>query len=154
MFRAATSADIVHVPYRGTGPALNDVVAGVISGAFTTTLSAEGVIQSKQVKVLGVAGPKRMDVIPGVPTFQEVGITGADAELWIGVAAPAATPREIVALLNREINRILDQEDTRARFKEWELQAALKSPEEFQQVVADEVNRIRQLISSGALSVQ
>ena len=81
MLKAATSADFVHVPYRGTGPSLNDVVAGTISGAFTTTVSAEGLIKSEKVKVLGVAGPKRMDVIPNVPTFREQGIANSNSEV-------------------------------------------------------------------------
>ena len=154
MLRAATAAELVHVPYRGTGPSLNDVVAGTISGAFTTTVSAEGLIAARSVKVLGVAGPKRMSVIPDVPTFRERGIDDCDAEVWIGIVAPARTPRPIVDVLNREINKVLDAADTRARFGQWGLEVGGGTPEAFQAVIDREVVRIRALIASGALTVQ
>jgi tripartite-type tricarboxylate transporter receptor subunit TctC len=154
MLKAATSADVVHVPYRGTGPSLNDVVAGTISGAFTTTVSAEGLISSGKVKVLGVAGPKRMDVIPNAPTFRELGIADCDAEVWIGIVAPARTPRSVVSVINREINKALDAHDTRSRFAQWGLEVGGGTPEEFQSVIQHEVERIEQLIKSGALKVQ
>ena len=154
MLKAATSADVVHVPYRGTGPSLNDVVAGTINGAFTTTVSAEGLISSGKVKVLGVAGPKRMDVIPNTPTFRELSITDSDAEVWIGIVAPAKTPRYVVDIINREINKALELPDTRARFKQWGLEIGGGTPEEFQAVIQQEVDRIQKLIKSGALNVQ
>jgi tripartite-type tricarboxylate transporter receptor subunit TctC len=154
MLKASTSVDVVHVPYRGTGPALNDVVAGTINGTFTTTVSAEGLIGSGKVKVLGVAGPKRMDVIPNVPTFRELGIAGSDADVWIGIVAPARTPRSVVGILNREINKALDAPDTRARFIQWGLEVGGGTPEDFQAVIQREVERIRNLIKSGALAVQ
>jgi tripartite-type tricarboxylate transporter receptor subunit TctC len=154
MLKAATSADFVHVPYRGTGPSLNDVVAGTISGAFTTTVSAEGLIKSEKVKVLGVAGPKRMDVIPNVPTFREQGIADSDCEVWIGIVAPPKTPRNVVDIINREINRTLELPDTRERFKQWGLEIGGGSPEAFQAVIQTEVERIQKLIKSGALTAQ
>jgi tripartite-type tricarboxylate transporter receptor subunit TctC len=154
MLKAATFVDVVHVPYRGTGPALNDVVAGTINGTFTTTVSAEGLIGSGKVKVLGVAGPKRMDVIPNVPTFHELGIVDSDADVWIGIVAPARTPRSVVAVLNREINKALDAPDTRARFAQWGLEVGGGTPEAFQALIQREVERIQSLIKSGALTVQ
>jgi len=154
MLKAATSADFVHVPYRGTGPSLNDVVAGTISGAFTTTVSAEGLIKSEKVKVLGVAGPKRMDVIPNVPTFRELGIADSDSEVWIGIVAPPKTPRNVVDIINREVNRTLELADTRERFKQWGLEIGGGAPEAFQAVIQTEVERIQKLIKSGALTAQ
>jgi tripartite-type tricarboxylate transporter receptor subunit TctC len=154
MLKAATSADFVHVPYRGTGPSLNDVVAGTISGAFTTTVSAEGLIKSEKVKVLGVAGPNRMDVIPNVPTFRELGIADSDCEVWIGIVAPPKTPRNVVDIINREINRTLELPDTRERFKQWGLEIGGGTPEAFQAVIQTEVERIQKLIKSGALTAQ
>jgi tripartite-type tricarboxylate transporter receptor subunit TctC len=129
-------------------------VAGTISGAFTTTVSAEGLIRSEKVKVLGVAGPARMDVIPNVPTFRELGIADSDCEVWIGIVAPPKTPRNVVDIINREINRTLELPDTRERFKQWGLEIGGGTPEAFQAVIQTEVERIQKLIKSGALTAQ
>ena len=154
ILKAATASDIVHVPYRGTGPSLNDVVAGTINGTYTTTISAEGLITSRQVKVLGVAGPKRMDVIPDAPTFAEQGITGADNGLWIGIVAPARTPQPIIDKINRDVNKALKDADVRQRFAQWGLEIEGGTPGAFATVIAAEADRIRQLIGSGALKVE
>ena len=154
MLKSATSAEFVHVPYRGTGPSLNDVVAGTISGAFTTTVSAEGLIKSDKVKVLGVAGPSRMEVIPNILTFRELGIANSDSEVWIGIVAPMKTPRHVVDIVNREINNALELPDIRARFKQWGLEIGGGTPEAFQATIQTEVGRIQNLIKSGALTVQ
>ncbi len=154
ILKTATGTDVVHVPYRGTGPSLNDVVAGTINGAYTTTVSAEGLIQSGKVKVLGVAGPRRSDVIPNVQTFAEQGITGADANVWIGLLAPAKTPQLIIDKLNREINQALQTPDVRTRFAQWGLELKGGSPETFGAVIKAEVERIDQLVKAKTLQVQ
>ncbi|HZO45361.1 MAG TPA: tripartite tricarboxylate transporter substrate-binding protein [Xanthobacteraceae bacterium] len=154
ILKSATGTNITHVPYRGSGPSLQDVVAGNIHGAYTTTVSAEGLIQSGQVKVLGVAGPKRLDVIPDVPTYAEQGIQMADSALWIGLQAPARTPRAIIEKLNRELNKALQAPDVRARFAQWGLEIAGGTPEAFGAAIKTEVDRINQLIKSNALQVQ
>jgi tripartite-type tricarboxylate transporter receptor subunit TctC len=154
ILKAATGTNITHVPYRGTGPALQDVVAGNIHGAYTTTVSAEGLIKSGQVKVLGVAGTKRMDIIPDVPTYAEQGINTADSALWIGLQVPARTPQAIIEKINREANKALQAPDVRARFAQWGLEIAGGTPEEFGAAIKSEVDRINQLIKANALQLQ
>jgi tripartite-type tricarboxylate transporter receptor subunit TctC len=154
ILKSVTGADITHVPYRGTGPALQDVVAGNISGAYTTTVSAEGLIKSGQLKVLGVAGPNRMNVIPDVPTFTEQGISTADMALWIGLQAPARTPRAIVEKVNGEVNKALQSPDVRARFAQWGLEIAGGTPEAFGAAIRSEVDKINMLIKAKALQVE
>jgi tripartite-type tricarboxylate transporter receptor subunit TctC len=154
ILKVATGTNITHVPYRGTGPALQDVVAGNIHGAYTTTVSAEGLIKSGQVKVLGVAGTKRMDIIPDVPTYAEQGINTADSALWIGLQAPARTPQAIIEKINREANKALQAPDVRARFAQWGLEVAGGTPDEFGAAIKTEVERINQLIKANALQLQ
>ena len=154
ILKVATGTNITHVPYRGTGPALQDVVAGNIHGAYTTTVSAEGLIKSGQVKVLGVAGTKRMDIIPDVPTYAEQGINTADSALWIGLQAPARTPQAIIEKINREANKALQTPDVRTRFAQWGLEIAGGTPEEFAAAIRTEVDRINQLIKANALQLQ
>ena len=142
------------MPYRGTGPSLNDVVAGSIQGAYTTTVSAEGLIKSGLVKVLGVAGPKRSDVIPEVATFSEQGITNADANVSIGLVAPAKTPQAIIDKLNRDVNQALKTPDVRARFAQWGLEVQGGSADDYRKAIQADVDRINQLIKAKALQVQ
>ncbi len=154
ILKSATGADITHVPYRGTGPALQDVVAGNINGAYTTTVSAEGLIKSGQLKVLGIAGPKRMDVIPDVTTYTEQGIRNADAALWIGLQAPARTPAAIIEKINREANKALQSEDVRTRFAQWGLEISGGTPQEFGAAIKAELDKINALLKANALQVQ
>jgi tripartite-type tricarboxylate transporter receptor subunit TctC len=154
IFKAVTGTDIVHVPYRGTGPSLSDVVAGNINGAYTTTVSAEGLIKAGRVKVLGVAGAKRLDIIPDVATYAEQGIVGADAAVWIGLVAPAKTPKPILDKINRDANASLQKPDVRERFAQWGLEVEGGTAERFNVAIKAEVERVDRLIKSGALKVE
>jgi tripartite-type tricarboxylate transporter receptor subunit TctC len=149
-----TRTDIVHVPYKGTGPALNDVVAGNISGNYTTTVSAEGLITAGQVKVLGIAGPKRMDALRRIQTLAEQGIGGADNMLWIGLVAPAKTPQAIMDKINRDVNAALTAADVRARFAQWGLEPAGGTPKDFEALITDDARRVNELITGRALQTQ
>jgi tripartite-type tricarboxylate transporter receptor subunit TctC len=154
VLKSVTGVDITHVPYRGTGPSLNDVVAGVINGAYTTTVSAEGLIKSGRVKVLGVAGPRRSDVIPDVTTYAEQGIVNADANVSIGLFVPARTPHAIVDKINRDANQALQAAEVRARFAQWGLEVAGGPPEAYGASIKAEVRRIGELVNGKALQVE
>jgi tripartite-type tricarboxylate transporter receptor subunit TctC len=154
VLKSVTGVDITHVPYRGTGPSLNDVVAGTISGAYTTTVSAEGLIKAGKVKVLGVAGPKRSEVVPDVPTYAEQGINNADANVSIGLFVPNRTPLAIVEKINRDANQALQAADVRARFAQWGLEVAGGPPDAYATSIKTEVGRIGELIKAKALQVE
>lgn len=134
--KAVAAVNIIHVPYKGTAPALTDAVAGQIDGLFTTTISADAFIRSGRAKVLGVAGPRRQAVLPGVPTFAEQGITGADNLLWIGLVTTAKVPRPIVEKLNRELNRILRTPEVKQRFDQLGMDMEGGTPEYFEKFIA------------------
>lgn len=154
ILKSATGTDMVHVPYRGTGPSLNDAVAGTIEGAYTTTVSAIGLVEAGRLKVLGVAALKRSDVIPKVPTYAEQGIMSADADLWIGLVTPAKTPKAVVEKINRDVNRALQDAEVRRRFAEWGLEAKGGTPEAFAKVIKAEAERIRALVAGNKLQVE
>jgi tripartite-type tricarboxylate transporter receptor subunit TctC len=151
VLKAVTGINIVHVPYKGTGPALTDVVAGQIDGLYTTTVSAEAFIRNGRVKVLGVAGPKRQAVIPNVPTLTEQGIKGADNLLWIGLVTGARVPRTIVERLNQEVNRILRLPDVRQRFDQLGLDVEGGTTQQFGAFIKSQADEMAKLIRSGAL---
>lgn len=154
ILKSATGTDMVHVPYRGTGPSLNDAVAGTIEGAYTTTVSAIGLVEAGRLKVLGVAALKRSDVIPKVPTYAEQGIMSADADLWIGLVTPAKTPKAVVEKINRDVSRALQDAEVRRRFAEWGLEAKGGTPEAFAKVIKAEAERIRALVAANKLQVE
>jgi tripartite-type tricarboxylate transporter receptor subunit TctC len=154
LLKSVTGVNIVHVPYKGSGPALTDVVSGQIDGLYTTTVSAESFIRANRVKVLGVAGPKRQAVIPNVPTLAEQGITGADNLLWLGLVTAARVPRPLVEKLNRELNRILQLPDVHQRFEQLGLDIEGGSPERFAAFMQAQAEELRKLILAGALTLE
>jgi tripartite-type tricarboxylate transporter receptor subunit TctC len=103
LFKAEAKIDIVHVPYKGAAPALQDVIAGHVQMMFATASSVVAHIRDGKVRALGVATLKRTTVLPDIPTIDELGIKGFDATTWHGLVAPAPTPKEVVAQLNHAL---------------------------------------------------
>src|SRR5688572_752860 len=102
MLKQRTGAQLEHIPYKGGGPAMIDVVGGQIPLVFTAVASAQQYVRSNRVIGLGVPGAKRSTALPEVPTFQESGLAGFDVASWTGIFAPAATPRPVVERLQKE----------------------------------------------------
>ena len=151
VLKAVTRIDIAHVPYKGSGPALTDVIGGQIHGIYTTTVSAEGAIRSGRVKVLGVAGPKRSPIIPDVPTLTEQGVRGADNVLWMGMVTTARVPQPIVERINREVNRVLRSPESKQRFEQLGLDVEGGSPEAFSAFIHEQAQALTALIKKGTL---
>jgi len=103
LFKMMAGVDMVHVPYRGGGPAFNDLLAGQVQVFFPTTVSSIGYIRAGRLRALAVTAATRSEVLPGIPTVGEF-VPDYEASTWYGVGAPKATPAEIVAKLNKEIN--------------------------------------------------
>lgn len=154
LLKKVTGVNIVHVPYKGTAPALTDVVGGQIDGLYTTTISAAAFIRNGRAKVLGVAGPKRQAIIPNVRTLTEQGIKGADNLLWIGLVTAAKVPRPIIEKLNREVNRVLQLPDVKQRFDQLGLDAEGGPPERFGTFIKNQAAEMTTLIKSGALQLE
>jgi tripartite-type tricarboxylate transporter receptor subunit TctC len=152
LFQAATGVNVTHIPYKGSAPALIDLVGGQIQFMHTTTVSAEAQIRGGRVRVLAVAANKRVGLLPDVPTLAESGIKDAEAIVWFGMSAPAKTPRAIIDKLNRESNRLLGLPDVKKRFDELGLEVQGGTPEEFQKFIRNEVERLNRLIKMGALT--
>jgi tripartite-type tricarboxylate transporter receptor subunit TctC len=107
LLKLRAGIDITHVPYKGAAPALTDVVSGVVSMGFMTALSAVPHMQSGRLRPIAVAAERRLQQIPSVPTMAELGLKDFEVSSWSGLFAPARTPPEIVARLQREVSRIL-----------------------------------------------
>jgi tripartite-type tricarboxylate transporter receptor subunit TctC len=115
MFKQQTQTSMVHIPYRGSGPALQDVLSGQVQVFITTPPSVMGQIQAGKLKGLAVAGKTRHPGLPGVPTTAEAGLKGFELEAWIGIFAPAGTPADVVARLSSQIKSALELPETKVR---------------------------------------
>ena len=148
LFAAATGVNVVHVPYKGTAPALTDVIGGRVDVVYTTVVSGDAHIKAGRIKVLAVAAPARQAVLPNVPTLAEEGIRNAEATVWFGVQVPAKTPRAVVNRLNTEMNRVLQMPDVQARLDQLGLVKAGGTPEDFGKFINGEADKLRMLIKT------
>jgi tripartite-type tricarboxylate transporter receptor subunit TctC len=115
MFKLQTQTSMVHIPYRGSGPALQDVLSGQVQVFITTPPSVMGQVQVGKLKGLAVAGKARHPGMPAVPTTGEAGLKGFELEAWVGIFAPAATPADVLAKLSEQIKAALELPETKTR---------------------------------------
>jgi tripartite-type tricarboxylate transporter receptor subunit TctC len=131
LFKSLTGTEFLHVPYRGSGPAVVDLVAGRITMMFDATPSLLPFITAGKLRALAAASPQRHRLLPDVPSFAELGYPGMDIALWYGVAAPGGTPAPIVQRLNAELIKILSTPDIRKGLSEQGADVQGGTPEEF-----------------------
>ena len=152
VLQAATGIKVTHIPYKGSAPAITDLIGGQIQFMHTTTVSAESQIKANRVRVVALASAKRSPLLPDVQTLAEGGVKDAEAIVWFGMAAPARTPRAIIDKLNAECNRILQMPDVKRRLDELGLEVQGGTPEQFAAFVKKEADRLQKLIKDGALA--
>jgi len=138
MLKARTGIDMLHVPYKGTAPALIDVTAGVVSCSFMTTLGVVKQMQTGQVRPIAVAYSSRLPELPNVPTMAEAGLPDFEVVSWNGLAAPAGTPQPVIDKLSTAVEDILKSPDMQERIKELGGQAVLRSQKDFAAYVHSE----------------
>jgi tripartite-type tricarboxylate transporter receptor subunit TctC len=141
MLKASAGIDIVHVPYKGAGDVLKDLVAGRVQLVFMALTSALAHIQSGNLKVLGVVGDKRITAMPEVRTFLEQGISGLELVGWLGMFAPAGTPAAIVLRLNADVAGILRQPEIVERFRQAGSDARGMSVRQFSDLIRSDYDR-------------
>jgi tripartite-type tricarboxylate transporter receptor subunit TctC len=146
-----TGTKMLHVPYRGTGPALNDLVAGHVDFIFMELASAYKLHDGGKARVLAVATDRRLDMLPDIPTLIEVGLPDFVSDTWNAISAPPKTPRPIITKLNRTINDILNETETKARFHELHLVAAGGSPEDMARLKKGETERWSKVIRDAGI---
>jgi tripartite-type tricarboxylate transporter receptor subunit TctC len=151
LFKAEAGIDIVHVPYKGAAPALQDVIAGHVQMMFATASSVVPHIQDGKVRPLAVATLKRTAVLPDIPTIDELGIKNFDATTWHGLVAPARTPKEIVATLNRALVAALDDPEVKKSLADLGVDVIGGTPEDFAAYIKSEIPKWTAIIkASGA----
>jgi len=140
LFKMMAGVDMVHVPYRGAGPALTDLIAGQVQVYFATTVASIEYIRAGRLRALAVTTATRSDALPGIPTVDEF-VPGYEASSWYGVGAPKATPAEIVEKLNEEINVGLADSKMKARLADLGGDVLALSPADFGKLIADETEK-------------
>jgi tripartite-type tricarboxylate transporter receptor subunit TctC len=153
LFNAMTGANLQHVPYRGDGPAMVDLIAGQVQVGFATMTASIGHIRSGQLRALAVTTLKRSDALPGVPTVAET-VPGFEASSWFGIAAPNGTPADIVALINRETNAGLADPTIKARLDDMGGMALTGSPADFGKLIADETEKWGKVIRDAGIKAE
>ncbi len=144
LFKSVAKVDITHVPYKGSGPALTDVMGGQLDLMFDT--GAFSHIKGGKIRALAVAADKRQPLIPDVPTFEELGIKGMIMNAWYGVAAPAGTPAAVVTKVNQAVNQALKSGDLAKRLADIGAEVRSGTPEDFAQFWRSELVRYEALV--------
>ncbi|WP_198969842.1 tripartite tricarboxylate transporter substrate binding protein [Xylophilus sp. ASV27] len=124
LFNSMAGTDFQHIPYKGTGPALNDLLGGQVAMSFTDVLTAQQYVKAGKLRALGVTTTRRSQALPEVPTVAEQGYPGYDVSVFFGVVAPAGTPADRVALLNKAFAQVLAADKVKALFASQGLEAA------------------------------
>lgn len=148
MFKEQTGTFILHVPYRGGGPAIADLLAGHVQLSFMTVLEASGHIKAGKLRALAVTGNSRVNALPEVPTLNEQALPGFNAISWLGLLAPAGTPSSIVEKIATDVRSIMSDETVKSRYISLGGVPRATTPQEFTQLIAQDRQRYAQIIQS------
>ena len=151
LFKQAAGVDLLHVPYKGTTQILPDLLDGRIDMALDSAPAYLPHLKAGRVRAMAVAAPRRSALMPDLPTMAEAGVPGVVSQTDYALYAPAATPREVIALLNREVNAVLQMEDFRAHMASLGIEVAGGTPESLQAEYADELAKWGKVIRDAKL---
>jgi tripartite-type tricarboxylate transporter receptor subunit TctC len=146
MFKARTGANMVHIPYRGAGPAALDLATGRVDFFFVSYSSALSFLQAGKIRPLAVTSPKRMPTLPDAPTMREAGYAGIELDAWFGLVAPAGTPDAVVGKLNAAFVQAVRDPEVGKLMAEQGAEPAGSTPEEFAGFIASEIDRFGKIV--------
>lgn len=153
MFKQATGVDLVHVPYRGSGPAVNDLVGGQVDVMFDNLPSSIGQIRAGALRPIAVTSAQRSPALPDVPTIAESGVPGFDASSWFALFAPAGTPKAVVDKLNAEVLKALQDPAVKQRYAEVGAEMRPMTPAEFASFVKSETEKWAKVVKASGAKV-
>ena len=154
LFKARAGVDIEHVPYKGGGPAMADLVGGQVTFSFASMASAVPFVQSGRLRPIAVSGAQRSALFPDVPTVAESGLPGFASEDWQGILAPAKTPEEVILKLNNEIGRILASPQVKAKLAAAGFDARASTPQWFAEFIQAETLKWARLLKQSGIRLQ
>ncbi|HCQ49978.1 MAG TPA: ABC transporter substrate-binding protein [Achromobacter sp.] len=154
LFNQMAGTKIMHIPYKGTGPALNDLLGGQVSMSFTDILTALPYIKAGKLRAIGLASAQRSDALPDLPTLSEQGLTGYDVSVFFGIVAPKGTPADVVDTLNRAFKTALSDPAIEQTLRSQGIVAAQdQTPQGLAAFITTEVPKWRELIKSANVSI-
>jgi len=154
LFKQQTGVDIVHVPFKGGGPAMMDVIAGNTEVAIGSLVQMLPQIKGGKLKALGVGSAKRIPALPELPTAAEAGVPGYEVTNWWGIVAPAGTPRPVIDRLHRELTAIVGSAETKRRFESEGAEPLQMNPEEFARFMAEETTRWARVVKEARIKAE
>jgi len=154
LFAAEAKVQLLHVPYKGMGPAFNDIMGGVVQAGVSTLASAKSFIDSGRVRALAVTSAHRSPFLPLLPTVAEEGLPGAQIEFWWGLLAPAGTPPAVIKLLNQELNEVLAQDDVREILARDAAVPTPGTPEDFRALMDFDLARWSKLVKDANIKTE
>jgi len=154
LFVSMTGAKLKHVPYKGSGGAATDLVAGVVESSFAGVPNALAQVPQGRLKALAVTTAKRIPQLPDVPTLQEAGVPGYEASVWLALLAPAGTPRDIVTRLNTEIGKVMNSPETRKALYDAGVEVAHSTPEAMSDYMVQEMDRWGKVVKETGIKLE
>ena len=154
LLKVLARIDYVHVPYKGQGPVMTDLVGGQLHFAFPSIPASVGFIRSGRLVALGVTTAQRATALPNIPTIQEAGVPGYEVSGWYGVIGPAGIPQAVVARLNREINAILTVPEMREQLSSQGADPRTGTPEEFAAAMANDLKKWQKVVAAAGIKPQ
>jgi tripartite-type tricarboxylate transporter receptor subunit TctC len=154
LFKAMSATNLVHVPHRGSGDARTSVIGGHVQMMIDAITTMAPTAQSGQVRALGSTGKARSAVMPDLPTISEAGVPGYEATIWLGIMAPAGTPKPVVDKLNAEINKVLALPELKAQWASQGATPLVMSPAEFDAYLRKDIEKWANVIQAAGIKVQ
>ncbi|MES2281092.1 MAG: tripartite tricarboxylate transporter substrate binding protein [Pseudomonadota bacterium] len=151
MFKSMTGTRIVHIPYKGAAPAITDMLGGQIDMQFGAINSLLPHIKTGRLRALAVGGTKRAALLPEIPTMAEAGVAGYDSEIWLGLAAPAKTPRAVIQKINADVLKVLAMPDVKVNLSEQGITTKGSTPEQMKELVASDYQRWAKIIKGAGI---
>ncbi|MNN21843.1 Tripartite tricarboxylate transporter family receptor [compost metagenome] len=153
VFAKLNKTELLHVPYRGTGPSITDLMGGQVQISFATFASSIQFVRAGKLRALGIAGKKRSALMPDLPTFAEAGIAGYDAELWYSLLAPARTPKAVVDKVNAALVAALKSPDVAGQLEKQGFEPQASTPAELKAYIGKEMSRWQRVIQDNDIKV-
>lgn len=154
LLKARTGLKMTHIPYKGGGQAMGDLVGGTLPVLYTAVAGAQQYVKSGKATAIAVSGASRVSTLPDVPTLEESGVTGLVSDSWVGLLAPARTPKEIVDRLSKELNVVVNQPETRERLATLGIDPVGNSPEAFGKQIQADLKKYGEVVKTANIKVE